>query len=285
MYYVIYNSKSKNSTNNDRIEEIKKSFEGEVKALDVLTLDYNKLFGILNKEDVCVLVGGDGTLNHFINDVDVDKDLPCKFYFFSNGTGNDFLNDVMDTKHKPDDKGLVLLNDVVKNLPKVTVKGKTYRFINGVGFGIDGYCCEKGDELQAKSDKPVNYASIAISGLLFHYKAPNAKVIVDGVEKCYKKAYIAPTMKGRYYGGGMIVAPTQDRDDPEKEVSFVILHGTNRIKALMIFPKIFKGEHVKYTKNVEIIKGKHVKVEFDNPTALQIDGETISGVLEYEVEI
>ena len=44
------------------------------------------------------------------------------------------------------------------------------RFINGIGFGIDGYCCEVGDQLKAKSDKPVNYASIAIKGLLFHYK-------------------------------------------------------------------------------------------------------------------
>ena len=46
-------------------------------------------------------------------------------------------------------------------IPEVTVEGKTYRFINGIGFGIDGYCCEEGDSQRAKSDKKINYTVIA----------------------------------------------------------------------------------------------------------------------------
>ena len=36
----------------------------------------------------------------------------------------------------------------LKNLPQVEVNGKKYLFLNGVGYGIDGYCCEVGDKLR-----------------------------------------------------------------------------------------------------------------------------------------
>ena len=52
----------------------------------------------------------------------------------------------------------------------------------------------------------------------------------------------------------------------------------------MVFPSIFKGEHVKQKKLIDIVEGHHIVVEFDRPTALQIDGETVSGVTKYEVK-
>ena len=51
----------------------------------------------------------------------------------------------------------------------------------------------------------------------------------------------------------------------------------------MVFPTIFKGEHVGHTEMVEVHTGHEIKVEFDVPCALQIDGETILGVTEYSV--
>ena len=163
------------------------------------------------------------------------------------------------------------------------INGKKYRFINGIGFGIDGYCCEEGDRLRAKSDKPVNYTSIAIKGLLFHFKPVTATVCVDGVETVYKKVWIAPTMNGRYYGGGIMPTPAQDRLRDDGKVSLMIFHGTGRLRTLMIFPTLFKGEHLKYDKAIAIHEGKEISVRFDRPTPLQVDGETIVGVTEYKV--
>lgn len=76
--------------------------------------------------------------------------------------------------------------------------GTVHRFINGIGYGIDGYCCEKGDELRGKGDGEVNYTAIAIKGLLFHYKPTGATITVDGVEHRFEKVWLAPTMIGRY---------------------------------------------------------------------------------------
>ena len=91
-------------------------------------------------------------------------------------------------------------------------------------------------------------------------------------------------MKGRYYGGGMMVAPNQDRFNEEGLVTNVIYKTFSKLKALIVFPSIFKGEHIKHKKMIRIVTGKKIKVTFNRPTALQIDGETILNVLSYEVE-
>jgi diacylglycerol kinase family enzyme len=230
----------------------------------------------LTENDVFVLCGGDGTLNRFVNDTE-GLDIPCDILYVASGTGNAFLNDI--EKSKEDCP--LSVKKYLSGLPTVTVKGNTYRFINNVGFGIDGYCCEVGDELTKKSDKPVNYTAIAIKGLLFHYKPTNATVIVDGKEHSYKNVWIAPTMKGRFYGGGMMATPMQDRTDADGKLSIMLFYGKGRLKTLMVFPSIFKGEHIKHKDMVTIHTGKEITVKFDRPAPLQIDGETILGVTEY----
>ncbi len=234
--------------------------------------------GIDLENDTVILSGGDGTLNRFVNE-NVGLTLPKNLFYFAAGSGNDFKKDVAD-----EDSTLIPLHKYIQDLPTVTVNGKTSYFINGIGYGIDGYCCEEGDKMKAKSDKPVDYTAIAIKGLLFFFKPTNAKVTVDGVTKEYKRVWIAPTMKGRYYGGGMMVTPEQDRFDPEGKVSFGILHNSGALHTLMIFPSIFQGKHVEHTKQFEVRTGHEVTVEFDRPTALQIDGETVLGVTSYTVK-
>ena len=91
-------------------------------------------------------------------------------------------------------------------------------------------------------------------------------------------------MKGRFYGGGMMACPEQDRNNPDHSVSILVFRGKIRLSVLMIFSKIFTGEHVKYPKNCIIHTGKNIKVEFDSPRSLQIDGETVLGVKEYTVK-
>jgi diacylglycerol kinase family enzyme len=120
--------------------------------------------------------------------------------------------------------------------------------------------------------------------LLFHYKPTTATVIVDGKEYTYKKVWIAPTMKGRFYGGGMMPCPAQDRLSDDGNVSVMIFHDTGKISTLMIFPSLFKGEHIKHTKHVTVHTGKNITVRFDSPRPAQIDGETVTGVTEYTAE-
>ena len=129
----------------------------------------------------------------------------------------------------------------------------------------------------------MNYAGIAIKGLLFHYKPTAAKVTVDGAEHSYRKVWIAPTMHGRFYGGGMMPAPRQRRDNEKGSVSVTLFHDSGKLHTLAVFPNIFKGTIEKSKKMIDVFEGKDITVEFSGPRALQIDGETILGVTKYHV--
>ena len=82
----------------------------------------------------------------------------------------------------------------------------------------------------------------------------------------------------------MKVAPEQDRLNAERIVSVVALHCRSKLKTLMVFPSIFKGEHVRHTEMVSIFTGHEISVVFDKPTALQIDGETVPNATGYSVQ-
>ena len=281
-WQILYNPKAGNGRGKEGAEKLKDILHnGELTFTDMTDITDTAAFQrSLGADDKLVICGGDGTLNRFINDFDPSC-MSNEIYYYATGSGNDFLRDIAGASADAP----VLINDYIKDLPTVTVQGKTYKFLNGIGYGIDGYCCEVGDEMRKKSNgKPVNYTSIAIKGLLYDFKPTDATVIIDGKETRYKKVWIAPTMHGRFYGGGMIAAPDQRRDAPDGKFSVVIWHGSGKLKTLMVFPSIFKGEHVKHTECIDIVKADEVTVKFDKPCALQIDGETILGVTEYSAK-
>jgi diacylglycerol kinase (ATP) len=277
-YYVLYNPHSNNEKGNETVSAVKAQLPADTPFYDVTGItDYAKFFEAIPEAGAILLIGGDGTLNHFINDIS-KLTLKHDIYYKAAGTGNDFLKDVKDPC---DEKGFVKINKYLEDLPTVYVNGKESLFLNGIGYGIDGYCCEVGDKLRVESTKPVNYTSIAIKGLLFHYKTTNATVTVDGKKHEFRNVWLAPTMNGRFYGGGMIPTPDQDRLAKPKTLSVMVYHCPNKLKALMIFPSIFKGEHVSHKDTVSVFTGKDITVEFDSPRALQIDGETVLGVKSY----
>ena len=282
MKHILYNPKSGNNSGKNYALMLEvcypDSISHDLTAID----DYAAFFAGLAPSDDVILCGGDGMLNYFVNNIR-DTAIQNRVFLYAMGTGNDFARDIgKSEKDEPD----YPINDYIKDLPSVTVDGITRLFINGVGYGIDGYCCEMGDKLREQNqklqqDKPINYTSIAIKGLLHDFKPVSAVVTVDGKRFEYKNVWIAPTMNGRYYGGGMMPAPEQDRLSPDRQLSLTVMHCGSKLKALCIFPSIFKGRHVKYTRAVSIHRGSKITVEFDRPAPLQIDGETILNVTSY----
>lgn len=282
MIYVLINPLSNNGKGGLAEAELRDLFTGkELSFFDVTK--YESAAEICKQagaDDEIIVAGGDGTLTHFVNDV-YEMKLSQKISLYFCGSGNDFMNDVKDRVSIQNK--LIPLNEFMKSLPKVTVNGMTRYFINGIGYGIDGYCCEEGDKVRATSDKPVNYTSIAIKGLLGKYKPRNATVTVDGETRTYKRVWLAPSMLGRFYGGGMMVAPAQDRLNKEKTLTNVVCHKGRKLKILMMFPNIFKGAHTKFSDIIDFRTGHSIQVEFDKPCALQIDGETVLNVKSYSV--
>lgn len=241
---------------------------------DLTKVDLRAEICALTAQDRVLILGGDGTIMRLANALD-GASYAVPVYLWKSGTGNDFLRDL----GKNEESEPVLLNPYLTDLPRVEVKGKVYRYINGIGFGLDGMVCEVTDALKAKGVKKINYTMESIKLLLGGFKCPSGKVTVDGVTKEYKKIWLASAMYGKYYGGGMRVAPDQERGSGL--LTCCVWHTSGKLVTLMHFPKIFTGEHVQYKKSIDVFTGKKITVEFDRPTALQIDGETVSGVTSY----
>ncbi len=284
--YILYNPLAGNSRCKSDIEALCAT-NINAEMVDMCSIDsYADFFSKLDDSDEIILCGGDGTLNHFVNDIK-GIDIKNRIFYYAVGSGNDFARDL---GKKRADKPDYPINEYIKDLPTVYVNGMERLFINGIGYGVDGYCCEEGDKIRAKNkltgkNKPINYIPIALKGLIYAYKPTNATITIDGQKFTYKRVWLAPTMNGRFFGGGVMATPDQKRIDKDKKVSVMLYHGAGRFVALVLFPTIFKGTHVKYNKVVKIHSGKNVTVEFDRPTPLQIDGETVLGVRSYTVKV
>ena len=246
-------------------------------------LDPKPFFSTLDEHDTVIIHGGDGTLNHLINNIG-EVPFRCALLLYpSAGTGNDFQRDLPEeTLDK--ETGLYRINDYVKNLPFVEVKGKKYRFLNGIGFGIDGECCVKAQEMKAAGEGNVDYGSITVKLLMGPFSPSKATIRLDGGDPItIPKTYLASAMNGRYYGGGMAIAPKQDRFSGK--LTFVCIHGKGKFGTLLLLPKLFSGTHVKNKKHCYLAYAKTIEVEFDRPCGLQIDGEVVIGVTSYKAYV
>ncbi len=278
MNYILYNPKANNENNDLNVIPAAEELERlGVKKINLIGLDVAEFAKNLTGADRVLICGGDGTLHHFANNA-YEVDFPCPLFAIRSGTGNDFHNDIGQLNNEE----LIDIRPFIKDLPEVTVNGKTLHCINGVGLGIDGAVCYSVEEFKKKTNKKkANYTAIALQYLAYKYKRPDAKIIVDGVEKEYSNVWAISTMKGRYYGGGMMMTPDQRRDSGK--ISVLAMHGGSRVKVLSVFTKVYKGDHVKHKDMVEVIEGYDVTVEFSKPHIMQIDGEVITDVLTYSV--
>ena len=277
-YYILYNPHAGNGSSEATAKKLRES--GKYEPSEIVSMtdieSYSEFFAD-NADASVILCGGDGTLNRFLNDADGVQ--LGDVYYMASGSGNDFLRD-LDVSEQTEP---VCINKYIENIPVCEIGGKTYKVLNGVGYGIDGYCCQTGDEMKAQNVQKINYTAIAIKGLFGKYKTCGGSVTVDGETRRYKRIWLSSGMNGHYYGGGMMPCPEQDRLNGKGIVSSCTWHDSGKLGTLIRFPSFFTGEHVKHKKYVDVRSGNKITVEFDSPRPLQIDGEVIKDVTKYSI--
>ena len=93
MKYILYNPLANNKKGEQVVEEVKEKLKGKYECINLIGLDAKSFMENLSSNDDVILVGGDGTLNHFVNDIDLE-DIHNEIYMYRAGSGNDFLNDL-----------------------------------------------------------------------------------------------------------------------------------------------------------------------------------------------
>jgi diacylglycerol kinase (ATP) len=210
------------------------------------------------------IVGGDGTLNHFIN---YYSTIQLPLAFFKGGSGNDFHYVLYGDKST---NGIIEL--ALAASPRKIDAGKCNGcyFINGLGIGFDGSVAKS---LQGKN-KLLGKASFltVILSKIFFYRAKKYRIESD-VIKMERKLLMINIMNGRRLGGGFYVTPPALFSDGKFDINIVIeLHALRRLRFL---PVIEKGRHI----DLSFIKYFHstkIKIESDQPMDIHLDGEYIN---------
>lgn len=219
------------------------------------------------------IVGGDGTLNYFINHY---PDIKLPLVIFNGGTGNDFhwlLYGKMSFEEQ--------LQIALTAEPKPVDIGKCNEkyFINGVGIGFEG---EVAKSLTGKKKKAGKASFMAmILRKIFSYRSTSYSITVDDKPIASKKYLIIDASNGCRAGGGFHIAPEARADDGLLDL--VLIDALSSLKRLRWLPVIEKGKHLHlpFIKHLQVRK---VVVESDSIIQCHLDGEYYEGG-KLEIEI
>jgi YegS/Rv2252/BmrU family lipid kinase len=218
----------------------------------------------LNQFTDVFLIGGDGTLNYFINRYS-ECQLPVSL--FAAGSGNDF-SWKLNGKQKWEDcfdtawNGKVILVDA-------GICNNRY-FINGVGIGFDGQVVKTMGRKRFISAGHFAYLFTVLKEILF-YKSIPVKVSTDAFQYC-SDIFMISVANGSRYGGGFMVAPEASINDGLLDI--VTVNRLSVAARLKYLPAIEKGKHM----HLSFMKSDtctHVRIESNCLIPAHLDGEPI----------
>lgn len=214
--------------------------------------------------DICVAVGGDGTVNEVA--IGILNRGWGTLGIIPGGTGNDLGKSLgIEEGHQ---KALtVVLTGREREIDLGSVDGRY--FFNIASLGFDSEVVRHTNRIKRVIKGKASYILGVLTTLLV-YKKKRIFVDIDGV-KIERNATLVAVGNGMYYGGGMQILPMARIDDQLLDVC--IVKDISNFRILTLFPTIFKGEHTKYTKYVEFHTGSRIGVRVEGESLLNIDGE------------
>ncbi len=232
--------------------------------------------------DVVAVVGGDGTLNEAVQAWLDDRGEPRRgpeLAVIPIGTGGDFKRtlglsgDVDEAVSRLRGDKLMPVDLGVMRLVDFAGKDSIRAFVNITSFGIGGVT----DTLVNQAPKWLGGKASFFVGsarALIRYRNAHVRVVVDGTTFVDGPIFNVAMANGRYFGGGMMIAPEADCSDGMFDV--VCLGDMTRRESLALSSKIYRGAHVGVPK-VSTTRGKSIEAVAAPGQAdvlLDMDGET-----------
>jgi len=218
------------------------------------------------------LIGGDGTLNHFINRYG-DSTIPIAV--FKGGSGNDFAWKLYGDK-SVDEYFEIVLRGSYMNSDLGICNGRY--FINGVGIGFDG---EVVKAMGRKKILPGHMGYlITVLKKIFSYREKQMEIVMEDGRR-NGKIFMVTIANGSRYGGGFLVAPDANINDGCLDI--VIINKIAPIKRLSYLPKVEAGKHLRLSL-IEVLRKNKISIESSSLLVGHLDGELIEAK-KFEVEI
>lgn len=212
--------------------------------------------------DAIVCIGGDGTLSEIVPEM---ANSGKTLYIVPCGTGNDFAR----AFGLPMDAITAFLMQLDGQKAKIdcgSVNGRAFMNVSGSGFDVE--VLRKTEELKKVYPGEKAYTK-AVLAVLSSYQAFEAEVSIDGGAFEKKRCTIIEVANGRYFGGGMLVAPGSDYMDGLFDVVSVDI--VPRMMIPFLLPLFKLGLHV-HLPIARVKKAKEVVIRAKG-MVLNIDGQ------------
>jgi diacylglycerol kinase (ATP) len=214
-----------------------------------------------NDFTIVFIVGGDGTLNYFVNHY---PDIKTPLVIFNGGTGNDFHWLLYGNKTFDEQ----LQTALAQNARPVDLgKCNDRYFINGVGIGFEGAVAKA---LLGKK-KLGGKASFMITILKNILTYRSKQYFIKSAEQEFTgKRFVVDITNGRRAGGGFHIAPEAKADDGLFDI--IIADVLSPLQRLRYLPAIEKGKHLNLF-FIHHFRTKKIIVESDEAMQYHLDGE------------
>ncbi|MBP8131980.1 MAG: FAD-dependent oxidoreductase [Candidatus Hydrogenedentes bacterium] len=234
--------------------------------------------------DQIIAVGGDGTVNEVVNGFFEKGELinpDAVLAVIASGTGGDFRRTFL----LPESVDAQIARFAQGEIRRIDVGKLTYRddstgeemvryFDNIASFGLSG-----------EADRVVNRLGLSkrLGGRLafqwgmfkamFTYRRQRVRLRVDEAFDQVVNITTVAVANGKYFGGGMKVAPNAQPDDGLFDV--IIIADVGPVELLVKSRSVYKGKHLRYNK-VTALRGRKITalpVRGAAPVLLDVDGE------------
>ncbi|MBC7851422.1 MAG: YegS/Rv2252/BmrU family lipid kinase [Chitinophagaceae bacterium] len=210
------------------------------------------------------IVGGDGTLNYFINHYPFPS-IPLAV--FPGGSGNDFQFMLYGNQTI-----IEMIYTIFQSTPKKVDAGicNGQYFLNSAGAGFDGKVVHT---IRGKNkSKGKGSFFRAVLSNIFTYKE-REYTITDGDKTWSGKFLIVSIMNSRRAGGGFYIAPKASISDGKFDIT--LIDKLNIFKRVRYLPVIERGKHEGLPFIRQFLSAA-ITIESDDEMDTQLDGEYYS---------
>lgn len=210
------------------------------------------------------VVGGDGTVNFFINHY---PEFQLPIAIFAGGSGNDLHAAVYGTTTVPAQIERVLNGTA---WPVDAGRCNDALFLNGIGIGFDGAVIKSMLGTIKRAGKASYF--LAVLRHLLGYREKRCTITHNGT-KVMQDCFMICITNGTSFGGGFRVAPKASVTDGLLDV--LVVGNLNALKRIRYLPVVQQGEHlhlpfVKYRQTTDVV------IKCAHPVSAHRDGEYFS---------
>ncbi|MBI1944401.1 MAG: diacylglycerol kinase family lipid kinase [Deltaproteobacteria bacterium] len=284
----VVNPKSANGATLRRFDRLRDRFAAALGDVEVRLTERPRHAVELTRDAIragaraVVAVGGDGTNNEVVNGFFDDAGKPlgeAAFGFVCSGTGGDFRRtfgqgtDPMEALERL--KRCQTRDIDLGRLTFVDHQGseRSWMYLNSGSIGLVGVVVDIANRSSKALGPQVTFLSAALKGL-FSYQPQRVRMHFDDDATPVEDAFLLVSMaNGKFFGGGMKIAPNAEPDDGLLDCVMVKGAGAGLVRHM---PKLYLGTHVDVASMVTVRRCKRVRIEpvdSKDRVLVELDGE------------